>query len=303
MTGAEILAILVKAVLSGTFSSIAKRGVDGIADWAAEQRAAVGQQFSDADRTLLKELLSDQRSVIAALTAQFKTVRRAGVAIIGPSGAGKSSLFNYLRGEAVIQPQASTSQREARSARFRSRYVSVVDTPGSPFHVDFKRESVRAIDTKPVDVLVVMLAYGYLDTIGLTDLRRPGLRTVFPSREQYIEAARLEELDWLSDFAEKAIRPRRPIPYCMVVINKMDQWLSEQKAVMTYYEEPPVRKNINALVKKLCRSGVSPTFHPIACAYNSFKAQAPCGEMSAEASAITLAITRAEVLKRLSEAQ
>jgi len=89
----------------------------------------------------------------------------------------------------------------------------------------------------------------------------------------------------------------------MVVINKMDQWRADHDTVLSYYSSGEGRKSLNKLVKKLCRSGVSPTFHPIACTYNNFKGQAPSGEMSAEASVLTLALLRAEIMKRLYEVQ
>jgi energy-coupling factor transporter ATP-binding protein EcfA2 len=301
VTGAEILALIGKAIVNGTFSQIAKRGVDGIAGWVSEQAAAAGGQFTADDRRTLEALLSDRHSVFASVAAQFKTVKKEGLALVGPSGVGKTSLFNYLRGEAVIAPIESTSERAVKSARFQTRYISVADTPGSKVHVNFRKETGRFVQSKPIDILVLMLAYGYLDTVGLTDLRRPGRRLPYETREEYVQAGRLEELEWIEEFTDRTTPPKRKIPYLLIVVNKMDQWLPELDAIVQYYDSGESAKRIAALTKHFCRTGVKPSFHPVACTYNSFKGRAPVGEMSAEAAVLSLAVLRGEITRRLME--
>jgi hypothetical protein len=302
MTGSELLAVVGKGLLTGAFSQVSRRGISGLADWVSSEVKRQGKVFRKDDRERLAELLSDQRSLQKALVAQFKTVRRRGVAIVGPSGSGKTSLFNYLRGKDVIQPIASTSERVLHASRFGSRFVRVADTPGSTYQVNLTSETYSYLERSRIDVLVVMLCYGYLDTIGIQGLRRPGQRENSASVADYLAVGLSEELAWLQDLSGRLTGNQKPISYCMIVLNKMDQWSEDHRAVVKYYtKKNPMRAEIDQLVERVCRANTEPSFHPVACAYNSFKGQAPSGAMSAEACVLGLAVLRAEIRRRLLE--
>lgn len=299
LTGTELIALATKSLLSGAFSQISKRGLEGIVEWMEAQK---GSPFSEEERSLAQRLLVGEDSLVQILKAQFKFSLRRGVAIVGPSGSGKTSLFNYLRGESVIRPSASTADRKHESARLGSRIIRITDTPGSPIHVDLRSETFKYVERGHINVLVVMLCYGCLDTVGVAGLRRPGRREHFESIEKYVEASQQEELDWLSDLGDHLSQVKKKIPYCMIVINKMDQWSERHDQVLSYYSgSGPLRDRIDAIVRAACRSEVKASFHPVACTYNSFKGNAPTGTMSAESCLLSLNILKEEIRLRLQE--
>lgn len=300
ITGTELIALATKSLLSGAFSQVSKRGIEGIVDWIEGEK---GGTLTAEEKSLTQRLLVGDDSLLQILTAQFKLSLRKGVAIVGPSGSGKTSLFNYLQGQSVIRPSASTSDRKHASARFGSRIIRITDTPGSHVHVDLRNETFKYIERGQINVLAIMLCYGCLDTVGLIGLKRPGRRSTLASLEKYLEACRREELDWLRDLGDHLSQVKKKIPYCMIILNKMDQWSELHDQVITYYREPgELRTQIDTIVQAACRSNVEPSFHPVACAYNSFKGNAPTGTMSAESCLLSLNILKEEIRLRLQEA-
>lgn len=288
-----------KALLRGALGKVAQYGVRGIVDWAEEQAKSEGLVLSDVDKLRIVSIFSEDRSFWSALAAQFKTVRRRGIAIVGPSGGGKTSLCNFLCGR-PIAPSHSTAERVGDETRFGARYIRVMDTPGSQFHVNLETETYQFVEEAKIDVLVVVLAYGYLDTIGIRDLRRPGMKKPYTSLERYLDRARREEVEWLQAFAERVEASNAKIPYCMVVINKMDHWWPPD-AVLKHYQKGKAKTAIESIVRQLCRKGAQASLHSIHCSYNSFKGAPPVGDLSTESALLTLSVLRAELAARMSE--
>lgn len=245
-------------------------------------------------------MLADDSSIWDSFAAQFKTVRRPGIALVGPSGAGKSSLFNYLAGKKPTH-LALTAERVYESARFGGRYIQVTDTPGSEFQVNLKKETHDFVKSSKLDVLVILLGHGYLDTVGHSGLERPGKKGAYNSITEYRAATLQEEIDWLIDFGKKVIETKKKIAYCMVAINKLDLWESPPVEVLAYYRTLFTRPDIFEGIERLCKKNTKPSFHPIHCTYNSFKGSSPKGEYSIQSSALSLAVFRAELAQRMAE--
>lgn len=301
MTGIEWLGVLTQALLKGAVTQIAKKGVDGVFEWAREEANRRNVAFTASDRDQLEKLLREA-PLRDTLISQFLPVAQRGLAIVGPSGVGKTSLYNYLVGKSSLTPAYSTPERSAGRTRIGRRRVAVVDTPGSFVQVNLARETYEYIRGGKPSILLIMLAYGYLDTIGVPGLRRPG----FASREEssvqdYLAKARDEELDWLRDLLQDEGNVKGKIPYCMIVVNKADQWSAQTDMVLDYYRAGKASKHIQAVVNKFCRTGTQPSFHVAATTYNSFKGTAPVAEWSAESAQLSLAILRAEIRYRWNE--
>ncbi len=301
MTGAEILGLLTKALLTGAFSQISKRGTQGIIDLVAEEAKQAGNIFLEQDRETTEKLLYGKNRFYDPILANLKLAQRKGIAIVGPSGVGKTSLFNFIAGKPIIRPAGSSSERKHDYTFIGPKKFLVTDTPGSLIQVNLAKETFEYIERGKINVLILVMCHGYLDTMGIHDLRRPGQREPANSIESYLIQSQREEIEWIEDFVTRAELMTRKIPYIMVAINKMDQWLNYQREVIRYYQEGKIRSHIDALAKKCCRLDTSPSFHPIACTYNSFKGSSPDGGMSAESALLTLAIFRAEIRQRLEE--
>ena len=306
MTVELILGFLAKGMLTGLGSQIAKRGFEGLIQWLKTEAKKAGQTFRTEDEMLIRKILGEDHSFGSLawniLLSQVKLVDRKGLAIVGPSGVGKTALYNYFTGQHRIEPVESTSERVHRDVRFRARYVRVADTPGSIYHVNLERETYDYVERHKIGILIIVLAYGYLDTVGIPGLRRPGESTENEAKtlKEYLDKARQEELRWLEDFVNLVPNPKRKIPYCMVVRNKLDHWYEEAPDVESHYEAGPAEKYIDALVDKFCRPDIKASFHNVACTYDSFKGRkAPTKNLSREGARFSLAVLRAEVARRL----
>jgi len=278
-----------------------KKGVKGIIELAEKQANLKKLDFTEDDEKIIREIFAEDSSFWKELVAQFKIVHRKGIAIVGPSGVGKTSLCHYLSGKRTVTLY-STEERKYETGRFNSRYVQIADTPGSYIHVNLKRESYDYIRKGDISILILRLGYGYLDTIGIQGFSRPGQRrSQIDTLEEYLNKTRQEEIEWLEDLLSGIPEIKKTIPYCMVVLNKMDHWHNEIDHVLPYYKTGTVREQIDEIVKKFCRQDVQASFHPIACTYNSFKGNAPNGRLSLESSLLSLHVLRAEIGRRLKE--
>jgi hypothetical protein len=63
---------------------------------------------------------------------------------------------------------------------------------------------------------------------------------------------------------------------------------SELFALKEYYLSGSVSRPVGEIVQKCCLQGVSPSYHPIACLYNSFEGKPPSAGMSIETSRLSL---------------
>jgi energy-coupling factor transporter ATP-binding protein EcfA2 len=301
MTTAELLPLISKALLSGAVSALSRRTVEGLLQWFSEQAEKNGKSLTKENEEQLRDLLEDDSSLWKALVAQLNLTQRNGICIVGPSGSGKTALFNALSGRQVVRPTRSTSQRKRRAARYGLRYTLITDTPGSIYHVNIEQQTYEEIRRGRIAVLILVMSGGYLETVGAPALTRPGSKQVHSSVSGYLSSTRSEELSWLEDAANYIPEVRGKIPYFMVALNKMDLWMDRFEEVSARYTSGPIQEQLDKLAQQWCRSGVTPTYHPISCLYDSFYGCPPSGKMSAEASALSIQLFRAQIRLRLLE--
>lgn len=292
-----IAGILTKALITGALSEISKRGTKALVEYVLEQVRNDGLVVSKEDAKRVADLLSYQESFASILKAQFKTKNRRGICFIGPSGAGKTELWQDLTSKRsnIRRP---TSERDYGQARFGSRIIKVVDTPGSQYHVNIDKEVYKHIETNKIDILVLVLAGGYLDTVDMPGLRRPGETTTYKTLPAFLSHNRYEEIQWLKELLVQSPPKKLTARHLMVVLNKMDHWYDSRHEVLDYYENKGPADSIKKAAAKFCRPDVQPSFHCVAARYNSFKGSPPCGNMSEELSISTRLILRTEILRR-----
>ncbi len=297
---AYILALLSKGLVSGIGSFVAQKGLQGVNEWLKEAAKKDGRELTPQEFSWVEAMLASDKA--GFWKAQFKLTNRRGIAVIGPSGAGKTALWSHLTEGQFVPPLVSTPERENKDVRFGARYVRVTDTPGSEWHVDIKDETYDFINQGDVDVLILVLANGYLDTTGLSGFRRPGSKTeIASSLEGYHQHCLDEEAEWLDQLIAHIKEPKPRIPYLMVLINKIDQWIPQSSEVLEHYQVGPPSRKITEIANKLCPKGVGPTYHLGACTYDAFKGTAPLGAFSQTMSRISMKVLRTEIIQRLIE--
>ena len=302
MTGGELLALISKALLSGAVTALSKRTTEGILEWFSEQAKSDGRFLSEKDKVFLKDLPSDDASFWKTMAAQFKLVERKGICLIGPSGVGKTALFNALSGASLVKPRESTSRRRNVAVRYGTRYIRLTDTPGSVYHVDIEKHTYDIIRAGKIKILMLVLGYGYLETVGAPPLSRPSLdKKQHASLPGYLSATRSEEIKWAREAAKFIPKVKNKIQYLMVVLNKLDLWIDRFSQTIELYTHGPIYEEILKIASHWCRTDIKASFHPVSTIYDSFYGKPPSGKMSAEASSLSVQLLRAQIRLRLLE--
>ena len=275
--------------------------LDGVLSAIRQEGRAQGLRLEAEELAKLRKLLADDSNVLAAVAAQFKTTaRRGGVILAGPSGAGKTALFHYLTNEHRIAPLSATTESTHKSRRFGARIVRVRDTPGSSQHSNLKESLYDYIEKGAGSIVVVVLGCGYLDTTSLPGFSRPGAGQYNTLRE-YVAAAKQTEVAWLRRAATITVDSKNRFSYMMVVQNKLDLRFEncDDRGLENLDED--TQTAIDELAKQWCRTGITPTIHPLSVVYDSFEGVPPSGEFSARKSLLTLEFFRAQLRLRLLE--
>jgi hypothetical protein len=299
----ELLSLLGAAFVKGALTQVGKHSVDAMAKWAADEARSRGSALSSEQVEELRALLGDdEQRLKRTFVAQLHLAQRRGTSIVGPSGSGKTAIFDFLAtGRMSVSSTSPTGEVTHADPLTHWRYIRVHDTPGTVDHAAFGEHTLGHIRNKPIDVLLLVVSAGRLQTAGTAPFTRPG-PVSYSNFEDYRNAALGEELEWLRFVVSKAATPKRPIPYFMVVVNKLDLWGNDIDAVMTYYEDGKPRAISDQIASAWCRKGVTPSFHSTAARYNSLWGMPPTGSMSIEAAETSLRILRAEIRARLLEA-
>lgn len=292
MTGAEVLAILFKATQAAVADYTAKKakaGVEAVLDWIGRQSAGL----SSTDRHALKQLITEEPSLIQKLLARLVWPKdRKGIMLVGATGAGKSHLAAALAQTTRQADNLSTVAITETSGFFNGRLVSLRDTPGKPEHGG---ELWKAIRKYEPSILVVMVAYGYLAPAGTGAELRIGMR--HPLRRKlarYLEDGREEEIHNIRQLTDLCEVPKEKVKHVLVVVNKMDIWLSEHSGIVNYYQSDPAFQGaIQGLLAKFVRPGQTAQVVTAAADYNSFKGQAASPLFSKEAATDSVRVLKA----------
>lgn len=205
------------------------------------------------------------------------------ISFIGPSGAGKTTLLTRLSGEPAPDQTAMTRDKIEKVPTEIGRGWSF---PGDPTHWNPEKRA----KLQGTDLIVVVLAYGYLDTVGLDAFARPvgkGKKKApkFSTFEDYWAHCLGEEIAWVREETKALEQHRIGANNCVFVVNKMDHWVEDFKDVGDYYESH--REDINNFSQRVSLQG-----HPriLCCAsdYNPILFEAPSGHFSRQASELSI---------------
>ena len=294
--------------LFGALSLAAAKGIAGhagkltlaaLVEIVGKHAGIEGQVLDPEQLKIVRRLLKEDNSWAKRAFAQFQTLKRKGVLIVGPSGAGKTALFNYLTGEPRIFPSGRTIKKQAGTRRFGSRIIQVIDTPGG-LHADLEKETYSFLEGGKAEILILVLANGFLDTASLPGFSRPG-KGQFSTFTEYISEARNEELTWLRQGNVVQVPPKKKFRYFLVVLNKMDLWANGVEEVLVQYKEGELGEAIQVVTSRWCAAGVQPSYHVVSTLYDSFLGMPPSGLLSATGSLRTLELLRAQIRYLLEE--
>ena len=157
------------------------------------------------------------------LRLQLRLTNRRGVLFIGPSGAGKSRIISCLSD--TPYNDRSNIRKEDFFTPLAGRYTLIRSAVGDRFQPHFFEDTLISL-TKGVDIIVLVLAYGYLDTVSEEILHRPERASGYRNIEDYLRAARSEEKDWVH-YVTKKLGPlpaKQRAKQMIVVANKTNLW-------------------------------------------------------------------------------
>jgi len=323
---------LAKAAASYAIRNAAGRGIDGLKSEIVRMAKSQGNSLSTQDLKTLDGLLSGSNEFFQAIFAATVPYSYSGMICVGPSGSGKTSIQNFFAEDRLTGSSASTLLANVQHTRYGTWSYYMTDTPGQHQFAESREGTANAITDQRSKVLMLVLAGGYLKTVGMLDADGSEIKLKRPSQNAsatlhaYLDQSIDEEIDWLETLVKKlpALKAKQRYKYLMVVVNKLDQWYGVRDRVVSFYTGlaspksppslPPLAQHLTAARSKRlraalaiiasgwCIQSIKPSFHAVSAQYDSFYDNPPSGEMSQAASEQSLRLLRAQVRLRFIEA-
>ena len=247
-----LLAELAKVAVTEAAKEFGKKaaafGTDEVLDWIKNYAASRGG-LSATDRKNVIRLVEEDASIYDKLVARLKPANKRGILLVGPSGAGKTSLMNEITNR-TPKLISTTEEIDTRFVTLTQTLVAIHDSPGQ-FYRAAGEINASAYDHKPT-ILALVMANGFLDTIGTgSELKRP-LEKPAVNLKKYLAKAKSEELNWLKVFVELVKVPKNfKVKYLILVINKLDLWFQNHADVTAHYSTGEFNEQTTAILKKL----------------------------------------------------
>jgi hypothetical protein len=277
MSAEAVLFGLLGAAKGGALAALIKKsgelagiGTSTLIDWIVAYAGAHGQVLTGDERQQIEALLNEDKDAYSRITAQMQPADRRGILIVGPSGGGKTSLFNAMTNR-TSKALKSSVEIDEDFIRLGGKVRAIRETPGQ---IQFGPHIYPAVQLYTPSTLILLVAYGYLDSIGTGDqLQRP-LKSPKPTLADFLNEARVEEIEWIKVFTALADPPgpRRKVRHLLLAVNKMDLWGDEQADVMKYYHSDPFPQLLEGLVKKgIAVRNLRPEVVSVSSFYDAFK--------------------------------
>lgn len=270
MPAETVLAVLAAAAKTGILEAITKKiaggGTDAILEMVENLIEGHGGALTKTERSRVEQLLDEDERLLRRLTAQMKPADRTGILVVGPSGAGKTSIINAITNR--VHEDEPTVSIDKYFVQLGGSIVAVRDVPGTVEHGATVWPAVQKYRPK---IVVIVLADGYLDSVGTgNELKRPR-RPAVADLETYLTNARQEEIEWLEVFAEAVAPARKRTPYLVLLLNKMDLWADRHPDVLKRYQGDEFMTRIRNIEKKLLQPGRICQVTTVAAGYDGFK--------------------------------